>query len=127
MVYCIFQFSVSYPECGTNASNTDSSVVENDFLSLWCQVSYNGSMVPIIRWSRSDGRNLTVYSNHSIGEYYYSRITELMTSGDNGVRYESKITFDKPPGLTESQLGVTQATNVPDYTDSWYNVSRVLC
>lgn len=89
---------------------------------MWCEVNYTGNWIPIMEWTRTDGKTIDadiVYINTST-TVTSSLITQL-SSSDNGVTFTCKTTFN----VTSTKISIIRrpgeimAPNVPSYQQTW--------
>ena len=89
--------------------------MRNAQLLMRCSVVYAGSMLPIFTWTKEDSQEAldadsTTSGSHIVLRTTTSSVIRQLHSGDNGVTFKCKITF---------QLPHNSRGNDPDYKYMW--------
>jgi len=113
--FCVCNYTESDPQCSTNLPASE-AVLENDVITMTCNVTYNGAWAPVIRWFDST-RNftddvVTLTTNDTVT----SQLTLTAPAGFHGSQISclTYFTGPVPPSFYDDY-----SRNVPSYNYTW--------
>ena len=104
-------------QCSTNLS-ASGAVPENDVIVVTCSIKYSGSWAPVMRWFNYFTRHNFTDDDITLAPPSDKTVTSQLTVTASAGIHGSQIICETYFTLPSTSLS-TNATNVPNYTDTW--------